>query len=140
MPAGEDEFELAGSRLAEQRDRTRSKTARARVVMLHLLQYARRIFLGVQIPENLANQFLLVAGELFDARFGDEPIVVDLRLQFVPEWKTNRLTLRFAQGFVEFSHQRLGSLLRLRKFIGGFNNRTERQQCGGGSGGLQETA
>ena len=92
--------------------------------MLDLLQDLLRVFLTMQAVEDVANQLLLVFGELADAGLGDVPVVVDLRLEFMAKGETHTFALLLGQAFVELSDQRF---LRVRRrfrsdTVGGFND------------------
>src|SRR6185503_1413456 len=93
MPAGQNELEFTGARLAEQSD-GRAAEAFLAAIMFDLLNHSRGIFGAVKADEDFADHRLLIFGEELGNLFvSDHPVVVHLRTQRIVERETNRLSL-----------------------------------------------
>ena len=129
VPAGEDELELPGAGLAEERDGRIAEAGFAAVV-LDLLEHGLGVFGRVQAEENLLHHLVLILVEKGgDVVVGDVPVVIDLGAQRVVEGKAERLALILAQRLEERRHERLG------RGGGSGGAADERDAADGGRGG-----
>ena len=108
VPTSEHKLEITGSRLAENRNRTRAESRFATVVS-DLTNHRLAIFLAVEIEENFAHHLVLIfVQKAADTGFGDVPIVAHLVAKRIIETEAKLLALLIVQAVVERFDDRFG--------------------------------